>query len=67
LNPPVAITLRVTDTWSHRLNSAKDWIIGLGAFFAALAIIFTFFREQVFGLLPKRQKKEEEHPAPTPK
>jgi hypothetical protein len=60
VNPPVQIALDVTDTWSHRISSLKGWIIGLGAFFAALAIIFTFFREQVFGLLPKRAKKKEE-------
>jgi len=59
VNPPVPITLKVTDTWSHRLNELKGWIIGLGAFFAAVAVILTFFREQVFGLLPKRAKKKE--------
>jgi hypothetical protein len=69
INPPVDIALNVTDTWSHRLDSVKGWIIGLGAFFAAVAIIFTFFREQVFGLLPKRKKKakeQKEQSAPTP-
>jgi hypothetical protein len=70
VDPPIPITLNVTDTWSHRLNSVKGWIIGLGAFFAAVAIIFTFFREQVFGLLPNRKKKEKEQKeqsATTPK
>jgi hypothetical protein len=60
VNPPVPIALNVTDTWSHRLDSVKGWIIGFGAFFGALVIIFTFFREQVFGLLPKRKKKAKE-------
>ena len=60
VNPPISITLNVTDTLSHRVNSVKGWIIGLGAFLGAVAIILAFFREQVFGLLPKRKKKEEE-------
>jgi hypothetical protein len=69
VNPPIPITLNVTDTLSHRVNSVKGWIIGFSAFLAAVAIILTFFREQVFGLLPKRKKKEKEQKeqsAPTP-
>jgi hypothetical protein len=60
VNPPINIKLDVTETWSHRISSAKAWVIGFGGLVIALAAIVTFFREQVFALLPKRIRKRKD-------
>jgi hypothetical protein len=40
LNPPVQISLRVGNTVSHTASKINGWVVGFGAFLAALAGIF---------------------------
>jgi hypothetical protein len=40
LNPPVQIPLRVGNTVSHAASKINGWVVGVGAFLAALAGIF---------------------------
>jgi hypothetical protein len=55
INPPIPIDLSVRNTWPHFLNAMKAWIIAFSTFVGAVAVILTFFREQLFG---KKDKNE---------
>lgn len=43
-SPPIDITMSARNTWSYRIKSAQNWLIGLAALLAALTTLGAVFR-----------------------
>ncbi|MFJ8018139.1 hypothetical protein [Streptomyces sp. NPDC096339] len=65
-SPPIDITLNARSTWAYRIKSARNWIIGLAAFVAALTALGAIFRRPlaaVFSRVPGPwRKKDQQQP-----
>ncbi|MGW6904199.1 hypothetical protein [Streptomyces sp. NPDC054940] len=42
LTPPITVRLQVENTWSHRIDSMRNWLIALGSVAAALLALYAF-------------------------
>ncbi|WP_030964270.1 hypothetical protein [Streptomyces sp. NRRL S-378] len=65
-SPPIDIALSARNTWSYRITSAQNWLIGFAALIAALTTLGAAFRKPLaaaFGRLPGPwRKKDQQQP-----
>ncbi|MGW0557112.1 hypothetical protein ACWDZ6_23445 [Streptomyces sp. NPDC002926] len=52
-SPPIDIVLTTRATWTYRITSAKNWLIGLAAFLTALTILGTAFRKPLAAIFSR--------------
>ncbi|MCJ0868940.1 hypothetical protein MTF69_05985 [Streptomyces sp. AP-93] len=57
-SPPIDIALTARTTWGYRITSARNWLIGLAAFLAALTAVGAAFRRPLAALFSRALGRE---------